>query len=107
MDVTVTFDNDIVPVSIYGPDDMVLKAIEKIKEKWTFILPMCSVNGDEAHIHVIEKDRKPVFKKRLYVYKDKVIWQTPYDCDEEIDPTRELLAYERNAQPDEIYVIGV
>lgn len=82
-----------------------LQAIEKAKEMFTINRTHYVVESDRIILYAKEKKVKP--KKRLYCLKEKVVLQTKADYSDEVDSTKQLLAYENNVAPEEIYAIEI
>ena len=82
-----------------------LKAIEKAKEDFMFDKADYIVTPDRIILHAFKKRKIP--RKRLYCLKDKIILQTDANYSNEIQSTKELLAYEKNVAVDEIFAIEI
>lgn len=69
------------------------------------------IDEDRVILHMRNRDYKPERAlrkiKRLYCSNDKVLLQTPADYKDEIEPTKELLAYEKGIAPSQICVIEI
>ena len=105
----ITFNHETIPFILDNATEAeCLRAIEKAKEWFRFDENRFTVESDRIILHAWDKSSgKVVSKKRLYCYNDRVILQTDAKYPDEVDPTRELLAYERNIEPSNICVVEI
>lgn len=105
----ITFENELIPFILdNATEDECLKAIETAKNMgFAFNKSIYTIESDRIVLHAHKTSGKPITKKRLYCYADKVILQTDTKCPDEIESTRKLLACERNIQPDKICVVEI
>jgi hypothetical protein len=106
----IIFNHETIPFILQEATDAeCLRAIEKAKEDFVFDRQSAIVREDHIFLHAWSKNtnltKNP--KKRLYCYNDKVILQTDTKCKDEIESTRELLAYEHGINVDRICVIEI
>ena len=85
----------------------VLHAIEVAKKDYRFVKDTAIIESDRIILHAWDKISKPYPRKRLYCYNDQVILQTDTKYKEEVEPTRQLLAYERGISPNQICVVEI
>lgn len=64
------------------------------------------IESDRIILHA-RKTGKRLPQKRYYVLNDKVILITSLDCPDEVQPTKNLLAAEKNVDASKIIVIEV
>ena len=79
-----------------------LQAIEVAKKDFKLSKDSARIDGNHIYLEATPKHRP---KKRLYCLNEKVILVTDTDCPGEIQPTKELLAIERNVSPSDIYMV--
>lgn len=102
----ITFENELLPFILdMATEEECLKAIEKAKEDFMFDKADYIVTPDRIILHAFKKRKIP--RKRLYCLKDKIILQTDANYSNEIQSTKELLAYEKNVAVDEIFAIEI
>ena len=102
----ITFEKESLPFLLSdATEEECLLAISKAKENFTFNRERAVVEPDRILLHAYPKTARP--KKRLYCLNDKVILQTDTGCEEEKEPTRVLLAYERNVPVEKIQIIEI
>lgn len=102
----IIFNRETIPfILTEASEDECLSAIEKAKEDYRLDRPSAIVEADRIILHAWSKAKQPT--KRLYCLNDRVILQTDTKCEDEVESTRELLAYERNVDADRICVIEV
>lgn len=101
----IAFVGESIPFVMDDADEDCLKAIELCKKDYYFNRQTAIVRTDHVYLEAHPKKKPP--KKRLYVYNDKVILETDTQYRDEIRPTKELLAYERQCNPEEINCIEI
>lgn len=102
----ITFENELLPFILdMATEEECLKAIEKAKEDFMFDKADYIVTPDRIILHAFKKRKIP--RKRWYCLKDKIILQTDANYSNEIQSTKELLAYEKNVAVDEIFAIEI
>lgn len=102
----IVFNNETIPfVLADASEEKCLKAIEKAKETFRFNEKAAIVEDDRIILHAWSKETRP--RKRLYCLKDRIILQTDTLYADEIESTKELLAYERGVDAGQISVIEV
>lgn len=110
MTLCIVFGHETIPFILSGAtEEECLQAIEKAKENFVFDKQSATVRDDYIFLHAWHKQDKQTAKKkkRLYCLGDKIILQTDWLYKDEIESTRELLAYEKNVNPNKIYVVEV
>lgn len=101
----VAFNGELLPFMMdMATEEECIKAIEKLKEDYNFSKADYIVESDRIILHAW---KKKVMKKRLYILNDTVILQTDTCYPDEVQPTKELLAFERNVSVDEIHVVEI
>ena len=101
----VAFNGELLPFMMdMATEEECIKAIEKLKEDYNFSKADYVVESDRIILHAW---KKKVMKKRLYILKDTVILQTDTCYPDEVQPTKELLAFERNVSVEEIHVVEI
>lgn len=101
----VAFNGELLPFMMdMATEEECIKAIEKLKEDYNFSKADYVVESGRIILHAW---KKKVMKKRLYILKDTVILQTDTCYPNEVQPTKELLAFERNVSVDEIHVVEI
>ena len=99
----IAFAGESIPFVMDDADEDCLRAIELCKKDFYFNRKTAVVRTDHVYLEAWPKKRPP--RRRLYIHGDKVIFETDTDCPDEIEPTRELLAYERQCPPSEIQCV--
>lgn len=101
----VAFNGELLPFMMdMATEEECIKAIEKLKEDYNFSKADYVVESDRIILHAW---KKKAMKKRLYILNDTVILQTDTCYLDEVQPTKELLAFERNVSVDEIHVVEI
>lgn len=105
----ITFKDELLPFILdMATDEECIKAIEMAKQMgFEFNKALYTIEADRIILHAHKTDKKPVTRKRLYCYNDKVLLQTDTKYPEEIETTRDLLAYERGIHPSRICVVEI
>lgn len=107
----IAFEGELIPFHMEASEAEVIRAIEKAKEMFCFDQNCYTVTDDRvfllAHDKVEDSVRMQKKHKRLYVFGDKIILQTDGQFPEEIEPTRLLLAHEKDTDPALIYVVEI
>lgn len=107
----IIFRNETIPFILdNASEEDCLRAINKARElSFEFEEHSAIIESDRIVLHAYENrnPQKAYPKKRLYCYNDRIIWQTDTKCADEVEPTRELLAYERNISSDKICVVEI
>lgn len=102
----ITFKDEMIPFILSeATEEECLKAIEMTKKNFSFNKINYVVESDRIILRASPKKGKP--KKRIYCYDNKIILETRADYSEEIQPTKELLAYEKNINIEKICVIEI
>lgn len=102
----ITFENESIPFLLSeATEEECLQAINKAKENFSFNRERAVVESDRIILHAYPKAARP--GKRLYCLNNKVILQTDTKCEDEKEPTRVLLACERNVPIEKIQIIEV
>ena len=104
----ITFEDELLPfIMNEATTDEVFHAIKVARTMFEFSKANYVVEADRVVLHAYPKRTAPKPKKRLYCYNDKVILQTDTKYPDEVEPTRILLAMERNISLDKIQVIEI
>lgn len=99
----ITFNGETMPFLLHDSDEECLRAIEVVKKDFNFNRQTAIIKNDFVYLEAFKKHSK----KRIYVYKDRVILETSSDYTDEIDATKKLLAYEKQCSQNEIYAVDV
>lgn len=103
----ITFPNELIPFQLFDSEENCLKAIQIArKQGWEFHSKRARIRNDFICLHAMKKNQ-PSKQKRYYIYRDKVLLETSCDQPDEIEPTKELLAYEHDCDSSAIYAINI
>lgn len=107
MDMIMTLGDDPMPFVMQNvPESECLRAVEVARSlgfEFDKNSPSTKVTDTLIRLHGYEKKRPK--KRRLYVYGDGVLLETDTSCPEEKEPTKALLAYEKDIDASLIHII--
>lgn len=106
MYLNIAFNNKVLPFTLdVATEERCLEIIEKAKRYFNFNKSDCVIDKDRITLNAYNK--KPKTTLRLYCFNDKIILQTDTKYPDEVNSTKELLAYERNIDIDNICVVEI
>ena len=101
----IAFAGESIPFVMDDADEACLKAIEICKKDFYFNRQTAVVETDHVYLEAWPREKQA--KRRLYVYNDKVILETDMQCEDEVEETKQLLAYERHCKLENIQCVEV
>lgn len=106
MNLCIVFNMETIPFILNeATEKECLTVIEKVKENYRIDRKSAIIRTDYIYLHAYDKKPRP--SKRLYCLNDKIILQTDVKYEDEKESTRELLAYEHDVKPEQIYIIEI
>lgn len=110
MKLVIGFCGELTPFILENSDAECLRAIEIAKKDFYFNRETSTVRDDFIFLMAYPKSKPSLTgkkAKRYYILHDKVILVTDVDCPDEIIPTKELLADEKNCSINEINAVEI